>query len=157
MAAQRFVVVVFDGVSLGIMSFAFGVFDMAQHYGVLLPDLEVRVVSGEPAAAVTGGGLSCYVPCYDWRAAEARLNAVPLAVAGFSGDFSGVRRFAERDHGDLVQWTMHRSPAATTRPTWSPTCWPTASAPSTPGAAELSCERGRPAGGGGGRAVHGRP
>src|SRR6266700_716274 len=32
---QRFVVVVFDGVSLGIMSFAFGVFDMAKHYGVL--------------------------------------------------------------------------------------------------------------------------
>jgi len=61
--AQRFVVVVFDGVSLGIMSFAFGVFDMAQHYGVL-PDLEVPVVSGEPATAVTGGGLSCYVP-YD--------------------------------------------------------------------------------------------
>ena len=31
---ERFVVVVFDGVSLGIMSFAFGVFDMAVHYGV---------------------------------------------------------------------------------------------------------------------------
>jgi transcriptional regulator GlxA family with amidase domain len=61
--AQRFVVVVFDGVSLGIMSFAFGVFDMAMHYGVL-PDLDVRVVSGEPATALTGGGLSCYVP-YD--------------------------------------------------------------------------------------------
>jgi transcriptional regulator GlxA family with amidase domain len=61
--AQRFVVVVFDGVSLGIMSFAFGVFDLALHYGVL-PDLDVRVVSGEPSAAITGGGLSCYVP-YD--------------------------------------------------------------------------------------------
>ena len=60
---QRFVVVVFDGASLGIMSFAFGVFDMALHYGVL-PDLDVRVVSGEPATAITGGGLSCYVP-YD--------------------------------------------------------------------------------------------
>ena len=45
------------------MSFAFGVFDMAKHYGVL-PDLDVRVVSGEPATAVTGGGLSWYVP-YD--------------------------------------------------------------------------------------------
>lgn len=53
---QNFVVVVFDGVSLGIMSFAFGVFDMAKHYGVL-PDLELRVVAGEPATAVTGGGL----------------------------------------------------------------------------------------------------
>src|ERR1700755_1532230 len=67
--AQRFVVVVFDGASLGIMSFAFGVFDMALHYGVL-PDLDVRVVSGEPATAITGGGLSCYVP-YDLDAIKA--------------------------------------------------------------------------------------
>jgi len=63
MARQQFVVVVFDGVSLGIMSFAFGVFDLALHYGVL-PDLDLRVVSGEPSAAITGGGLSCSVP-YD--------------------------------------------------------------------------------------------
>jgi transcriptional regulator GlxA family with amidase domain len=59
--ARRFVVVVFDGVSLGIMSFAFGVFDMAKSYGVL-SDLDVRVVAGEPAAALNGGGLSCPVP-----------------------------------------------------------------------------------------------
>lgn len=67
--ARRFVVVVFDGVSLGIMSFAFGVFDMAKHYGVL-PDLDVRVVSGEPTAALSGGGLSCEVP-YDLHAVRA--------------------------------------------------------------------------------------
>ena len=74
--AERFVVVVFDGVSLGIMSFAFGVFDMALHYGVL-PDLDVRVVSGEPATAITGGGLSCYVP-YDLDAIQtASLVIVP--------------------------------------------------------------------------------
>jgi transcriptional regulator GlxA family with amidase domain len=60
---QRFVVVVFDGVSLGIMSFAFGVFDLAKHYGVL-DDLDVRVVAGEPSAALSGGGLACEVP-YD--------------------------------------------------------------------------------------------
>jgi len=72
--AQRFVVVVFDGVSLGIMSFAFGVFDMAKHYGVL-PELDVRVVSGEPATAVTGGGLSWYVP-YDLDA----ILAVGLVI-----------------------------------------------------------------------------
>jgi hypothetical protein len=41
---QRYVVVVFDGVSLGIMSFAFGVFDVAGHYGAL-PDIDIRVVS----------------------------------------------------------------------------------------------------------------
>lgn len=55
--------VVFDGTPLGIMSFTIGVFDMAKHYGVL-PDLDLRVVAGEPAAALAGGGLSCDVP-YD--------------------------------------------------------------------------------------------
>jgi hypothetical protein len=35
---------------------------------------------------------------------------VPLAVAGFAGDFSGIRRFAERDHRNLVRWTMHPEP-----------------------------------------------
>ena len=72
--AQRFVVVVFNGVSLGIMSFAFGVFDLALYYGVL-PDLDVRVVSGEPSAAITGGGLSWYVP-YDLDA----ILAVGLVI-----------------------------------------------------------------------------
>jgi hypothetical protein len=67
--AQRFVVVAFNGISLGIMSFAFGVFDMAKSHGVL-PDLDVRVVSGEPAAAITGGGLSCAIP-YDLDAIQA--------------------------------------------------------------------------------------
>jgi transcriptional regulator GlxA family with amidase domain len=62
-SAQRYVVVVFDGVSLGIMSFAFGVFDLAAYYGVL-PDIDVKVVSGEDSAALTGGGLACPVP-YD--------------------------------------------------------------------------------------------
>ena len=34
-------------------------------------------------------------------------TAVPMALAGFGGDFSGVRRFAERDHANLVRWTMY--------------------------------------------------
>jgi transcriptional regulator GlxA family with amidase domain len=66
---RRLVVVVFNGVSLGIMSFAFGVFDMATHHGEL-SELEVRVVSGEPDAALSGGGLSCPVP-YDLAAIRA--------------------------------------------------------------------------------------
>src|SRR5215470_3428439 len=74
--AQRYVVVVFDGVSLGIMSFAFGVFDMAAYYGVL-PDIDVKVVSGEDSAALTGGGLTCPVP-YDLDAIRtADLVIVP--------------------------------------------------------------------------------
>jgi len=66
---ERFVVVVFDGVSLGIMSFAFGVFDLAKHYGVL-PGVDLRLVSGEPAAALSGGGLAWHVP-YDLGAIRA--------------------------------------------------------------------------------------
>jgi transcriptional regulator GlxA family with amidase domain len=59
----RLAVVLFDGASLGIMSFAFGVFDLAVHYGAL-PELVVRVVAGEPDAAMAGGGLSIDLP-YD--------------------------------------------------------------------------------------------
>ena len=33
-------------------------------------------------------------------------TTVPLALAGFGGDFSGIRRFAERDHANIVRWTM---------------------------------------------------
>jgi len=40
----------------------------------------------------------------------AEPTTVPLGVAGFAGDFSGVRRFAERDHKNIVQWTMHSEP-----------------------------------------------
>ncbi len=42
------------------------------------------------------------------RASEPTV--VPLGVAGFAGDFSGVRRFAERDHKNIVQWTVHSEP-----------------------------------------------
>ena len=37
-------------------------------------------------------------------------TTVPLGVAGFGGDFSGVRRFAERDHKNIIQWNMHPEP-----------------------------------------------
>jgi transcriptional regulator GlxA family with amidase domain len=61
-AARRIVVVVFNGMSLGTMSFALGVFDLAVSYGVV-PGLDVRVVAGEPGTTVGGGGLACEVPC----------------------------------------------------------------------------------------------
>lgn len=65
----RLVVVLFDRASMGIMSFAFGVFDLAVQYGAM-PDLDVRVVAGEPDAVLTGGGLTCPLP-YDLAAIEA--------------------------------------------------------------------------------------
>jgi epoxide hydrolase len=32
-------------------------------------------------------------------------TTMPTAVAAFGGDFSGVRRFAERDHHSIIRWT----------------------------------------------------
>ncbi len=75
-ARTQLVVVLFNGASLGIMSFAFGVFDLAVHYGAM-PELDVRVVAGEPDAAMSGGGLNCPLP-YDLAAIEgADLVLVP--------------------------------------------------------------------------------
>ena len=32
-------------------------------------------------------------------------TTVPMGLAAFGGDFSGIRRFAERDHQNIVRWT----------------------------------------------------
>jgi hypothetical protein len=32
-------------------------------------------------------------------------TTIPMGVAAFAGDFSGVRRFAERDHRSIVRWS----------------------------------------------------
>ncbi len=30
---------------------------------------------------------------------------MPIGLAAFAGDFSGIRRFANRDHTNIVRWT----------------------------------------------------
>jgi pimeloyl-ACP methyl ester carboxylesterase len=40
----------------------------------------------------------------------AEATTVPIGLAGFAGDFSGIRRFAEREHGNLVQWHTYDAP-----------------------------------------------
>jgi len=32
-------------------------------------------------------------------------TTLPLGLAAFAGDFSGIRRFAERDHANIVRWS----------------------------------------------------
>ncbi|GAA4209835.1 epoxide hydrolase family protein [Actinocatenispora rupis] len=39
--------------------------------------------------------------------APAEPSTFPLGLAGFAGDFSGVRTFAERDHTNIVQWNLY--------------------------------------------------
>jgi epoxide hydrolase len=36
-------------------------------------------------------------------------TTLPIGVAAFAGDFSGVRRFAHRDHKNIVRWTTYDS------------------------------------------------
>jgi len=37
-------------------------------------------------------------------------TTVPIGLAGFAGDFWGIRRFAERDHGNIAQWHTYAQP-----------------------------------------------
>ena len=34
-------------------------------------------------------------------------TTLPLGLAGFGGDFYGIRRLAERDHGNIVRWETY--------------------------------------------------
>jgi epoxide hydrolase len=36
-----------------------------------------------------------------------KASSVPVGLAGFAGDFSGIRRFAERDGHNIVQWHLY--------------------------------------------------
>jgi epoxide hydrolase len=65
----------------------------------------------------------------EWRAERENAHAtpptepttVPIALAAFGGDFSGIRRFAERDHKNIVRWTTFESGghfAAHKQPEW---------------------------------------
>jgi len=58
------------------------------------------------------GGSSIRFYYEDTRAGSpaAEPTTVPIGLAGFAGDFSGVRRFAERDHKNLVQWNIYDAP-----------------------------------------------
>jgi transcriptional regulator GlxA family with amidase domain len=70
------VIVVFDGMPIGILSFGFGVFEVGEFFGVL-PGLDVSIVAGEPGATLRGGGLTCQAP-YDLGAVrEADVVIVP--------------------------------------------------------------------------------
>ncbi|MGN9803140.1 epoxide hydrolase family protein [Micromonospora sp. L32] len=39
-------------------------------------------------------------------------TTTPTGLAMFPGDFQSIRRFAERDHGNIVRWTAHQADVA---------------------------------------------
>jgi pimeloyl-ACP methyl ester carboxylesterase len=56
---------------------------------------------------LTGTGASAARLYYENAHAEppTEPTTVPLGLAAFGGDFSGIRRFAERDHANIVHWS----------------------------------------------------
>ncbi|HSC90191.1 MAG TPA: hypothetical protein VLB86_00905 [Gaiellaceae bacterium] len=36
---------------------------------------------------------------------RAEPTTIPIGLAAFGGDFSGIRRFAEREHKNIVHWS----------------------------------------------------
>jgi hypothetical protein len=83
---------------------------------------------------------------------------VPIGLAAFAGDFQAVRRFAERDHTNIVSWHTYDG-AATGPPTTPRACWWTTfalSSPSTADRGRATAKRGRARGGSGG-SLDGRP
>jgi pimeloyl-ACP methyl ester carboxylesterase len=42
--------------------------------------------------------------------ASTEPTTVPIGLATFAGDFGGVRRFAEREHTNIVQWNTYQQP-----------------------------------------------
>jgi hypothetical protein len=41
----------------------------------------------------------------------AEPTTVPLGLASFKGDFESIRRFADREHKNIVQWHTYDEPA----------------------------------------------
>jgi pimeloyl-ACP methyl ester carboxylesterase len=63
-----------------------------------LDDLRSRLERTRWSDELTGAGSDYGVPIAYVR---------HLVLAGFGGDFHGIRRFAERDHENIVRWTTY--------------------------------------------------
>ena len=46
-------------------------------------------------------------------------TTTPTALAMFAGDFQSIRRFADRDHHNIVSWHSYGSPAASGGPAYA--------------------------------------
>ncbi|GLY64214.1 hypothetical protein Atai01_08330 [Amycolatopsis taiwanensis] len=75
--------------------------------------------TGDTRRFPAGSSIRFY--CEDANAddAPAEPSTFPLGLAGFGDDFSGVRRFADRDHKNITQWHVYDAPGGTTPRTWN--------------------------------------
>lgn len=89
----------------------------------------------------TGGSATRFYYEDAHRAQHRGPTTVPLGVAGFAGDFSGIRRLAERDHQTSCDGTCTQNQAATRPRTWNRKPSPTTSAASTANAGSHGQQR----------------
>ena len=81
---------------------------LAWHAQLLGPDLDADfVLSNVMLYWLTGTAGSAARVYYENAHAPhpTEPTTVPMALAGFAGDFSGIRRFAQRDHLGLRRWS----------------------------------------------------
>jgi pimeloyl-ACP methyl ester carboxylesterase len=57
-----------------------------------------------------GSSIRFYYENAKAKAAADGPTTVPIGLATFAGDFGGVRRFAEREHTNIVQWNTYEQP-----------------------------------------------
>jgi epoxide hydrolase len=80
-----------------------------QLYGALDPDYILTNVSIHWLTGTVASAMRLY---WEFRHDQTKAGptTVPLGLAQFSHDFKAIRRFAERDHSNIVSWNVYDAP-----------------------------------------------
>ncbi|MFY1690465.1 epoxide hydrolase family protein [Plantactinospora sp. WMMB782] len=87
---------------VGLLAWNAQLFDESLDVDFVLANVALYWFTGTAASAIR----------FYWEEAHAEQPAagpttVPTALAMFPGDFQSIRRFAERDHSNIVRWTAY--------------------------------------------------
>src|SRR5512132_3567523 len=69
------------------------------------PDFVLTNVAMYWLTGTAGSAARFYYEDAHATAPPAEPTTAPTGVAAFAGDFSGIRRFADRDHANIVRWS----------------------------------------------------
>ncbi|MDG4785309.1 epoxide hydrolase [Micromonospora sp. WMMD1102] len=89
---------------VGLLAWNAQLFDESLDVDFVLANVSLYWCTGTAASAIR----------FYWEEAHAEQPAtgpttVPTALAMFPGDFQSIRRFAERDHSNIVRWTAYEA------------------------------------------------
>ncbi|PWR06324.1 epoxide hydrolase [Micromonospora acroterricola] len=87
---------------VGLLAWNAQLFDESLDLDFILANVAVYWFTGTAASSIR----------FYWEDAHAgqpptEPTTVPTALAMFPGDFQSIRRFADRDHGNIVRWTAY--------------------------------------------------